>query len=86
MAMTPQARAEFDRRKRLVERLVKVEHVRFIENVKRRCVSAAIDPAIERALGALRLDDIADVVLTTPSSGQVLEYNGTNWVNATDNT
>ena len=26
---------------------------------------------------------MSDVVLTTPSSGQVLEYNGTNWINAT---
>lgn len=25
----------------------------------------------------------SDVVITTPSTGQVLEYNGTNWVNAT---
>ena len=28
------------------------------------------------------IDDLSDVVLTTPSSGQVLSYNGTNWVNA----
>jgi len=29
------------------------------------------------------IDNLSDVVLTTPSSGQVLEYNGTNWINAT---
>jgi hypothetical protein len=29
------------------------------------------------------LGSISDVVLTTPSNGQVLQYNGTNWVNVT---
>jgi hypothetical protein len=29
------------------------------------------------------IDDISDVTLTAPSSGQVLQYNGTVWVNAT---
>lgn len=29
------------------------------------------------------INDISDVTLTTPSSGQVLQYNGTVWVNAT---
>jgi hypothetical protein len=28
------------------------------------------------------LDSLTDVVITTPSSGQVVSYNGTNWVNA----
>jgi hypothetical protein len=28
------------------------------------------------------INDLSDVVLTTPSSGQVLSYNGTNWINA----
>ena len=32
------------------------------------------------------IDNLSDVVLTTPSSGQVLEYNGTNWINATPTT
>lgn len=32
--------------------------------------------------GAVKLDDMTDVTITTPSSGQVLEYNGTKWVNA----
>ena len=44
--------------------------------------------------GALDDDDVTDdpigslsnVVLTSPTSGQVLEYNGSNWVNATDDT
>jgi hypothetical protein len=29
------------------------------------------------------IDNLSDVVLTTPSSGQVLEYDGTNWINST---
>jgi len=29
------------------------------------------------------IDNLSDVVLTTPSSGQLLEYNGTNWINTT---
>jgi hypothetical protein len=29
------------------------------------------------------LDDLTDVVITSPSTGQVLKYNGTNWINDT---
>ena len=29
------------------------------------------------------LDDLTDVVITSPTTNQVLQYNGTNWVNAT---
>lgn len=36
--------------------------------------------------GATNLDDLTDVVITTPSNGQVLKYNGTNWVNDADAT
>lgn len=36
--------------------------------------------------GASALDDLTDVVITTPSTGQVLKYNGTNWINDTDAT
>lgn len=32
------------------------------------------------------IDNLSDVVITTPSSGQVLKYNGTNWINDTDST
>lgn len=35
---------------------------------------------------ASSIDSLSDVVITTASSGQVLKYNGTNWVNGTDNT
>lgn len=37
--------------------------------------------------GTSNLDDLGDVVITgTPTNGQVLKYNGTNWVNGTDTT
>ena len=36
--------------------------------------------------GATNLDSLTDVVITSPSSGQVLKYNGTNWINDTDAT
>jgi hypothetical protein len=34
--------------------------------------------------GSTTLDGLSDVVITTPTTGQVLKYNGTNWVNGTD--
>lgn len=36
--------------------------------------------------GADALDELGDVVITSPSTGQVLKFNGTNWVNDTDAT
>lgn len=36
--------------------------------------------------GASALDDLTDVVITSAAAGQVLKYNGTNWVNDTDST
>lgn len=33
--------------------------------------------------GSGNLDSLTDVVITTPATNQVLQYNGTNWVNAT---
>jgi hypothetical protein len=34
--------------------------------------------------GATELDDLTDVVITTPTTGEVLKYNGTEWVNDED--
>jgi hypothetical protein len=36
--------------------------------------------------GATTLDSLTDVIITSASSGQVLKYNGTNWINDTDAT
>lgn len=35
--------------------------------------------------GASALTDLTDIQLSSPTSGQVLKYNGTKWVNGTDN-
>jgi hypothetical protein len=43
------------------------------------CVDAAT-----AALGGISLSGLSDVTLTTPSSNQVLAYNGSGWVNATE--
>lgn len=34
----------------------------------------------------LSVNDLSDVVVTSATNGQVLKYNGTNWVNAADST
>lgn len=34
--------------------------------------------------GASNLDSLTDVAITAPTNGQVLKYNGTSWVNGTD--
>ena len=44
--------------------------------------SAAADARIAAAV----IDALSDVVITTPSNGQVLKYNGSAWVNGTDAT
>lgn len=37
-------------------------------------------------LSSLNLDGLSDVIITAPSTGQVVKYNGTNWINDTDAT
>jgi hypothetical protein len=44
--------------------------------------STAADARISAAI----LDALSDVIITTPTNGQVLKHNGTNWVNGTDAT
>ncbi len=41
---------------------------------------------VQNELSAMLLNDLSDVALGTLSTGQVLKYDGTNWVNGTDNT
>jgi hypothetical protein len=36
--------------------------------------------------GPIALDDLTDVIITSPTTSQVLKYNGTNWINAADAT
>ncbi len=42
--------------------------------------------AADARIAAADLDDLAGVVISTPSTGQVLKYNGANWINDTDAT
>ena len=35
-------------------------------------------------LATQALDELTDVVITTPTTNQVLAYNGTNWVNSSE--
>ena len=36
--------------------------------------------------GVTNLDELTDVIITSASNGQVLKYNGSNWINDTDST
>lgn len=50
--------------------------------------TAAANSAAATAVAALKLEDLSDVAITTPSDGEVLKYNGTatKWKNDTDET
>ena len=37
-------------------------------------------------IGAASINALADVIITTPATGQVIKFNGTNWINDTDAT
>jgi len=47
--------------------------------------TAAQGTLADSALQTLALGGVSDVTITTPTSGQVLKYNGSAWVNDTDN-
>jgi hypothetical protein len=49
-------------------------------------LSPQVQTTIRRVAGATTLENLSNVVITAPSNGQVLEYLGGNWINATDNT
>ena len=42
--------------------------------------------AADARIAAASINALSDVVITAPSTGQVLKYNGTNWINDTDAT
>ena len=42
--------------------------------------------AADARIGAASINALADVIITTPTTGQVVKYNGTNWINDTDAT
>jgi hypothetical protein len=40
--------------------------------------------AADSLVGTIALDDLSDVTITTPATGQMIRYNGSVWVNSTD--
>ncbi len=42
--------------------------------------------AADARISAATINALVDVVITTPATGQVIKYNGTNWINDTDAT
>jgi hypothetical protein len=42
----------------------------------------AADTTIHFTKSSVNLDDLGDVVITTPQAGQLIKYNGTNWINS----
>lgn len=80
--MTPQEKLEFETLRMLVEQLVRGEHIPFITNIKRRI---DITGEVQNAISTTSLADLTDVSGTTPSNGQVLKYNGSEWAPGTDN-
>lgn len=45
--------------------------------------SAWVKQITDGSIGSVSLDNLSDVVITSPASGQVVKFNGTNWVNDT---
>ena len=57
-----------------------------VEALKVSIFNDYIQPFINANTAVNAIDDIADVVVTEPTAGQVLKYNGTSWVNGIDAT
>ena len=74
--MSPQEKKEFAQLKALVDGLIRVENVPFKASLERR---------LDFLSGSFQLSDATNVSNATPSSGQVLKWNGTVWAPGTDN-
>lgn len=46
--------------------------------------TATDDSTITIGLGTINLNELGDVVIASPNQGQVLAYNGTDWINSSD--
>lgn len=57
-----------------------------VEALKVSIFNDYIQPFINANTAVNAIDDIADVIVTEPTAGQVLKYNGTAWVNGIDAT
>ena len=49
-------------------------------------LSVAADGTLAASAAVTAVDDLADVTISTPTTGQVIKYNGSAWVNGTDDT
>lgn len=55
------------------------------EVIKVQIVKSGFKPN-GNALTSVSLSDLSDVIITSPTNGQVIKYNGTKWANAADAT
>lgn len=76
MSMTPQEIERIKRLEELVMSLVRVENIDFIKNAERR---------LKFDFPAHSLGSHTDVDTTGATSGQPLEFDGTQWSPGTDN-
>lgn len=74
--MSPKELERMDKLEKLVQTLLRAENVEFIKSLERR---------LNFVSGTLSLNDLSDVDTSGASNGEVLEFNGTGWVPATDN-
>ena len=49
-------------------------------------LSVAADGTLAASAAVTAVDDLSDVTISTPTTGQVIKYNGSAWVNGTDDT
>lgn len=56
----------------------------FIGNASNQVTTSSFNTLSDARIAAASIGDLSDVTLTSPSSGQVLKYNGTAWVNSSD--
>ena len=49
-------------------------------------LSIAGDGTLAASAAVTAVDDLSDVTISTPTTGQVIKYNGSAWVNGTDDT
>lgn len=48
--------------------------------------STSVQSIVNSSIGSITLDNLNDVIITTPTANQILKFNGTNWVNGTNPT
>ncbi len=49
-------------------------------------LSVAADGTLAASAAVTAVDDLSDVTISTPTTGQVIKYDGSGWVNGTDDT